>query len=340
MRIGRQIGLIAVSAMLLACTGERSEAVRIVGSSTVFPFAAKAAETYSGRSGIGMVVEQTGSGGGHKLFCSGDPSIAATTSSRPQKPSETALCGQNGVAPIIELQLGYDGIVLARATGAQSIALSAAQLYRALASQLPASARDCTPVANPYQSWSDIDAALPKERIEVHGPPPTSGTRDAFVETAMEAGARDFPCLAAIEKQDPDAFRSRAHELREDGHWVNAGENDNALVRTLTNSPSALGIFGYSFLDQNKGKVRGVAINGVTPDADSIRSGDYPIVRGLYLYIREDAAAPVAGFAREIVSDEAAGEDGYLEEMGLIPLQTQDRRVMQKRVAARTEAGQ
>ena len=189
---------------LCACVAQRDEPVRIVGSSTIFPFAAKTAETYSERTGTPVVVEQTGSGGGHKLFCSGNPSIDATTSSRPQKPSETALCARNGVSPVVEIKLGFDGIVLARAVSATTMDLDPLSLYTALARDLPASGTDCTPVPNTYQRWSEIDARLPADEIKVYGPPPTSGTRDAFVETAMEAGARAFPCLAAKGKAEED----------------------------------------------------------------------------------------------------------------------------------------
>lgn len=331
------MGLAVVSGLILTgCLDARTDPVRVVGSSTVFPFAARAAQSYSERTGIRMVVEQTGSGGGHKLFCSGDPSIDATTSSRRQKPSETALCLRNGVAPVIELKLGYDGIVLARAIDAAPMQLTVGDLYRALARDLPTSDTDCTPQRNPYRRWSEIDPLLPDDRIETYGPPPTSGTRDAFVETAMEAGARTFVCMAELETETPNLFRARAHALREDGYWVDAGENDNALIRTLSNTPSALGVFGFSFLDQNADKVRGISIGGISPSAENIRNGAYPVVRDLYLYLRADGGADVAGYALEITSEEAAAMGGYLEEIGLIPLSDRERRQMQERLATMT----
>lgn len=325
-----------VATGLAACAGELQDPVRIVGSSTIFPFAAKVAETYSERTGVAVVVEQTGSGGGHKLFCSGKTSIDATTSSRPQKPSEADLCMSNGVAPVIEVRLGFDGIVLARAVGAVPMDIDPLTLYRALARELPTSGTDCTPRRNPYAQWSEIDPDLPSDAIKVYGPPPTSGTRDAFVETAMEAGARAFPCLAEMERTTPNLFRSRAHDLREDGRWVDAGENDNALIRTLANSPSTLGVFGFSFLDQNTDKVRGIAIAGVLPSQETIRDGSYPVVRDLFLYLRGDfderTDQGAADYALEFTSDEASGLGGYLEDIGLIPLSDTERAAMRQRI--------
>lgn len=328
----RHIAAIAAVVLLIACAGERTDPVRIVGSSTIFPFAAKTAETYAERTGVAVVVEQTGSGGGHKLFCSGHTSIDATTSSRPQKPSEAALCASNGVTPVVEVRLGFDGIVLARAIGAVPMDVDPMTLYRALAGELPTSGTDCTPILNPYTRWSDIDPNLPVDIITVYGPPPTSGTRDAFVETAMEAGARAFPCLADMERETPNLFAARAHTLREDGRWIDAGENDNTLIRTLANTPRALGVFGFSFLDQNTDKVRGIAIGGVLPSQDTIRSGAYPLVRDLFLYLRGGSERDVLNYALEFTSDEASGPGGYLEEIGLIPLSDAERVAMRLRV--------
>lgn len=336
--------LLCVSVGVGGCSSERADPVRIVGSSTIFPFAAKTAETYTERSGIAVVVEQTGSGGGHKLFCSGQTAIDATTSSRPQKPSEAALCARNGVDPIVEIKLGYDGIVLARAVDAARMDINQLTLYSALARDLPTSGTDCTPIPNPYARWSEIDPDLPTDAIKVYGPPPTSGTRDAFVETAMEVGARAFPCLAEMERVTPGLFRSRAHNLREDGRWIDAGENDNALIRTLANASETLGVFGFSFLDQNTDKVRGIAIDGVVPTQDTIRSGAYPVVRDLFLYLRGGAAQTAhpgaVDYALEFTSDEASGPGGYLEDIGLIPLSDTERAAMRARVArARDMAG-
>jgi len=330
---------LASTVLLSACAADRPDPVRIVGSSTIFPFAAKTAETYSERTGVAVVVEQTGSGGGHKLFCSGNPSIDATTSSRPQKPSETALCEANGVTPIAEIRLGFDGIVLARAIDAAPMDIDQLTLYSALARDLPTSGTDCTPIPNPYQRWSEIDPSLPADVIKVYGPPPTSGTRDAFVETAMETGARRFPCLADMERDTPNIFRARVHNLREDSYWVDAGENDNALIRTLANTPTAIGVFGFSFLDQNTDKVSGIAIGGVRPSQTSIRNRTYPVVRDLFLYFRGGSDPNVLGYAAEFTSDEASGAGGYLEEIGLIPLPDEERAAMRQRVESAAMPG-
>lgn len=332
-------GAVLAGAVLAGCTEARSDPVRVVGSSTIFPFAARVAEHYSDESGVAMVVEQTGSGGGHKLFCSGDPSIDATTSSRRQKPSESDLCRQNGVTDSVELKLGYDGIVVARVADAQGLpdALTQRDLYFALAREIPVSPTDCRLQDNPNRLWSDVNPDLPDRPILVYGPPPTSGTRDAFVETAMEAGARSVPCLRAMERASPNLFRARAQTLREDGLWVDAGENDAALVRTLERTPGALGVFGFSFLDQSGGRLSGLSIDGVAPGADTIISGDYPVVRDLYLYVHADGGADLAGYARAFLSEDAAGPGGYLEEIGLIPLPAALRARMRARIPA--EAG-
>ena len=339
MRKARQylsVGLVSIA--LTTCAQSRPDPVRIVGSSTIFPFASKVAETYSRRTGVSVVVEQTGSGGGHKLLCSGAPSIDATTSSRPQKPEEAQQCAENGVQPI-EVRLGYDGVVFAQSIESVPVMLDASIIYHALARELPTSGTDCTAVSNPYTRWSEIDPTLPDSEIEVYGPPPTSGTRDAFVEAAMEEGARRFPCLADMERETPNLFRSRAHTLREDGHWIDSGENDNALIRTLTNQPSAFGVFGFSFLSQNSDKVSGVEIGGVQPDIQTIRDGSYPVVRDLFLYLKQDADSKTVGFALEFTSEDASGSGGYLEEIGLIPLADGVRQATHERLKADSLSG-
>lgn len=322
-RLKKRIGLAALwllsSCALVACLQTKADPVRIVGSSTIFPFAAKVAEVYSQKTGVPVIVEQTGSGGGHKLLCSGDPSIDASTSSRPQKPEEARQCEENGVK-VIEVRLGYDGIVIAQSIDAMPVELNPSIIYHALARNLPTSGTDCTPVRNPHTRWAEIDPSLPDTDIEVYGPPPTSGTRDAFVEAAMEEGARLFPCLAALEQDAPNLFRSRAHSIREDGHWINSGENDNALIRTLTNETTAFGVFGFSFLTQNSDKVTGVPIAGVTPNMETIRNGSYPVTRNLFLYVKDEVDPDTFGYALEFTSGDASGLDGYLEDIGLVPL--------------------
>ena len=224
--------------------------IRVVGSSTVYPFSTKVAQEFKNKTGFNVVVESTGSGGGHKLFCASadgnSPDI--TNSSRRQKKSEFDNCVKNGVNDVVEVKIGFDGIVLANAVDSSVMNMSLKDIYLAFAKEVPTSDTDCTLKANPYTTWSEINSDLPNVKIEAYGPPPTSGTRDAFVEIAMEGGAKKVECLAALRKQDKKAFGNIAHTLREDGKWIDAGENDNALVQTLVNTPTAVGVFGYSFL--------------------------------------------------------------------------------------------
>ncbi len=317
-------------------SGERSE-IRIVGSSTVYPFSTKVAQEFKNKTGVNVVVESTGSGGGHKLFCDGagmdTPDI--TNSSRRQKESELAACQANGVGDVVEVMIGYDGIVIGNAREAPTVELSLKQVFSAFAKELPTSDDDCTMVANPNQSWSDIDPALPAVTIEAYGPPPTSGTRDAFVEIAMEGGAKGFSCLAALAESDEDAFVTAAHTLREDGRWIDSGENDNVIVQTLVNTPSAFGVFGYSFLAQNTDKIKGASVDGAEPSFGNITTGAYPVSRSLYFYIKAahmDAMPSIRQFALEFLSDEAAAEGGYLEEIGLVPLTDGDRAAFREAV--------
>ncbi len=313
-----------------AAPAATSAGIRVVGSSTVYPFSTKVAQEFKNKTGINVVVESTGSGGGHKLFCSGadasTPDI--TNSSRRQKKSEFDKCVGNGVDEIVEVKIGFDGIVLANAIDSAGMDMSLKDVYLAFAKEVPTSDTDCTMIANPNNTWADINPSLPANKIEAYGPPPTSGTRDAFVEIAMEGGAKKVPCLASLRKQDKKAFGNLAHTLREDGKWIDAGENDNALVQTLVNTPTAVGVFGYSFLDQNTDKIKGAKIDGTEPAFENIAAGDYPVARSLYFYIKKAHLSSTAGlqeFALEFTSDEAAGPGGYLEEIGLVPLPDAER---------------
>ena len=299
--------------------------IRVVGSSTVYPFSTKVAQEFKNKTGFNVVVESTGSGGGHKLFCSSadgtSPDIA--NSSRRQKKSEFDNCVENGVDEIVEVKIGFDGIVLANALDASVMNMSLKDVYMAFAKEVPTSDTNCTLQANPYMTWSDINPDLPNVKIEAYGPPPTSGTRDAFVEIAMEGGAKAVTCLANLRSQDKKAFANIAHTLREDGKWIDAGENDNALVQTLVNTPTAVGVFGYSFLDQNSDKIKGAKIDGTEPKFENIAAGDYPVARSLYFYLKKGHVGSTPGlqeFALEFTSDAAAGPGGYLEEIGLVPL--------------------
>jgi len=320
--------LVLAGALLVAATASAREQIQIVGSSTVFPFSTAVAEQFGRSTDFKTpIVESTGSGGGLKLFCGGvgegTPDVA--NASRRIKASEVGLCGDNGVKEIVEVKIGYDGIVLASAHRAKPVELTTRHVFLALARQIPVNDQL---VSNPNRTWKDVDPSLPDTRIEVLGPPPTSGTRDAFVELAMESGAKTFPFLKDMKKKDKKAFKAVAHALREDGAYVEAGENDNLIVQKLVANPDALGIFGFSFLDQNADRVSGATIDGVAPTFEAIAGGEYPISRSLYFYLKKAHVGQIPGleaFISEFLSDRASGEDGYLAEKGLIPLPDEDR---------------
>jgi phosphate transport system substrate-binding protein len=290
--------------------------IQIVGSSTVFPFSTAVAEKFGQVTDFKTpVVESTGSGGGMKLFCAGvgegTPDI--TNSSRRIKEREFKTCVSNGVTPV-EIKVGFDGIVLANDKSGPTIELTRDIIFKALAKQLPDSGGKLQP--NPNMKWSDIDASLPNAKIEVLGPPPTSGTRDAFVELVMEEA-----CMDGMEGK-------ACTEIREDGAFVEAGENDNLIVQKLQANPAAVGIFGFSFLDQNADKIKGATVDGVEPTFDLIADGEYPVSRSLFFYIKKEHVGVIPGvqeYAMEFTSEGAWGEDGYLAEKGLIPLPDADR---------------
>ena len=304
--------------------------ISIVGSSTVYPFSTVVAERFGRTTDFSTPkVESTGSGGGFKLFCSGVgvqyPDI--TNSSRRVQQSELDECAGNGVAEVVEVKIGYDGIVLANVKGAPAYRLTREQIYLALAKSVPDSA-GAGLIPNPYESWAEIDAGLPDMRIEVLGPPPTSGTRDAFVELVMLAGCEAFPL---IESLDGDARDAACFTMREDGLFIEAGENDNLIVQKLEANPSALGIFGFSFLDQNQDKVQGSLIDGIAPEFDSIADGTYPVSRPLFSYVKKLHVGEIPGieeFLAELTSEAAWGEFGYLSDRGLIPLPDAERRTV------------
>jgi phosphate transport system substrate-binding protein len=315
--------LAALAAFALAAPAQARDQIRIVGSSTVFPFSTAVAESFGRAGGFKTpVVESTGTGGGIQLFCAGDgidtPDIA--NASRRIKAGELDTCTKNGVKEVVEVKIGYDGIVLANSKKHSRFDLTKEQVFRALAKQVPI---DGKLAANPYKLWSDIDPSLPKHKIEVLGPPPTSGTRDAFVELAMEGGAEAFPMLKDLKGKDEKAFKAIAHAIREDGAYVEAGENDNLIVQKLEANPAAVGVFGFSFLDQNADKLQGSTIAGVEPSFENIASGKYGISRSLFFYVKKSHVGQVPGlkeYVAEFTSERAAGEEGYLSDKGLIPL--------------------
>ena len=311
-----RIGL-AVAAAAILSTGAASarDQIRIVGSSTVFPFATSVAEQFGKKSSFPTpVIESTGSGGGAKLFCAGvgeeHPDI--TNSSRRMKKKEFDLCQENGVTDIVEIIIGFDGIVVGNAINAASFDISRKDLFKALNAEVP---QDGSLAANTYTTWNEVNLALPAQSIEVIGPPPTSGTRDAFEELALEEGMEE----AGVETKI---------EVREDGPYIEAGENDNLIVSKLEANPDALGVFGFSFLDQNSDRIKGASIEGVEPTFENIASGAYPVSRSLFFYVKKAHIGVVPGieeYLAEFLSEAAIGEDGYAVEKGLIPLEPEAR---------------
>ena len=294
------------------------------GSSTVFPFVTRVAENF-GRNNPGggqPRVEALGTGGGIQAFCAGigpsTPDIA--NASRQMKQSEFDRCVENGVTDIIELKIGYDGIVVATARTGSSFNLRLEDLYMALAKEVPGEGGAF--VANPNTNWQQVNPNLPSQRIQVYGPPPTSGTRDAFLELGMAPGAEKIPALAAL-KSDKDRFEALSHTLREDQLWIDSGENDNAIVQTLTRTPGSLGVFGFSFLEQNMDTVKAETIDGVAPSIEAIADGSYPLARSLYIYVKKAHIGVIPGlqeFVQEFMSEGSAGRGGYLQDRGLVPL--------------------
>jgi phosphate transport system substrate-binding protein len=324
------VSLAPALALVLAATSAPSIAasrsnVSIVGSSTVYPFATVVAERFGRSTGSATPkIESTGSGGGMKLFCAGvgtqHPDI--TNASRRMKKGEFESCQKNGVKEITEVMLGYDGIVIANSTKAPLMKLTRKDLFLALAKDVPNPDGTETLVANPYKTWKDVNPTLPATKIEVLGPPPTSGTRDAFNELAIEGGCKKFGWLKAMKKVDKSKYKAICRGVREDGHYIEAGENDNLIVQKLESNPSALGVFGFSFLDQNRGKVQGSPVGGVAPTFDSIADGSYPVSRSLFFYVKNahiGVIPGIEGYIKEFTAEKAWGDEGYLADKGLIP---------------------
>ena len=300
--------------------------VHVVGSSTAYPIIAAAAEHFGHTSSwTTPVVESTGTGGGIKLFCSGlglqTPDIV--TASRSMKPSERSDCEKNHVTDIREVKIGFDGIVIANRKGAPHLRLARQDLYLALARQVPSRSRPGEMVANPYQTWQQVNPALPDLEIRVYGPPPTSGTRDSLAERVLSGACLAEPAMRELFQEDRGAFQQQCHSLREDGAFINAGENDARLVRKLSNDPQALGILGFNFLDRNRDRMQAATIEGSPPEFETIESGRYPLSRPLYLYAKPQhykVVGGLQGFLDDITSPESLGQEGRLVEQGLIPL--------------------
>ncbi|MEK9842877.1 substrate-binding domain-containing protein [Thalassospira sp.] len=302
--------------------------VRIVGSSTIFPLTTKVAEHFARTTGEpAPVVESTGSGGGFKLFCGGVgeqyPDIV--DASRPISGSETAICAANSVRKISEIKIGYDGIVLLGSREAPTMSLTARQLYLALARTIPVNGAS---VPNPNVKWSDVDPSLPDLKIRVYGPPPTSGTRDLMGQLLLDKGCSTFADIASLESSDPDSFRLLCRTIREDGAYIEAGENDRLVISKLEKDPTSYGVMGFNNLERNREKLRGITINGIEPDYETILDGSYPGSRALYLYVKDDheqLVRSLGAFVSTYVSEAVIGEDGLLVENGLVPLTEEER---------------
>ena len=319
-------GLTVAGALALAGSAHaQRDQIRIVGSSTVYPFTTKVAESF-GRAGNFKtpIVESTGTGGGFKIFCGGVgpdfPDI--NDASRRIKQTEIEACASKGAKDLIEVPIGYDGIVFASSKRAAHLQVTRKQLFLALAKSVPTAMGGTKP--NPARTWADIDKSLPAVKIEVFGPPPTSGTRDAWTELVLEHGCKQtWPWLADLEKSDNAKFKQICDSVREDGGWVDAGENDNLIVQKLEANPNAFGVFGYSFLEENKDKVQGAKVEGFEPTFDNIAAQRYPVSRPLFIYVKKAHLGVIPGlkeFVAEYTSAKAIGEDGYAVEIGLIPL--------------------
>lgn len=320
--------LVAAGLLMGVGAAQARDNIEIVGSSTVYPFSTSVAENYAKKTGNpAPKVEATGTGGGMKLFCSGvsvdTPDIS--NASRRIKESELELCKKNGVSPV-EVKVGYDGIAIANAKGAKTFDLTRKELFMALAKEVPQ--EDGTLAPNKFKTWKEVNANLPDTKIEVLGPPPTSGTRDAFVEMVMHAGCKEFGWVKDLEKADEKKFKAICESIREDGQYIEAGENDNLIVQKLEANPDALGIFGFSFLDQNSDKVKGANIDGVEISFDTISAGKYPVSRPLYMYVKKEHVGTVKGledYVAEFTSDAAWGDEGYLADKGMIPMPAEER---------------
>ena len=309
--------------------GGSRDQIKIVGSSTVFPFAKAVAEQFQNLdpSYKTPVLESTGTGGGMELFCNGvgpnTPDIV--NASRRMKKSEYDRCQQNGVKNISEFIVGIDGIAIAESNQGKKFALTTKQIYEAIA-------------ANPYGkpntsvTWSDIDASLPAIKIHIYGPPSTSGTRDALEELIMEPGCKTDAAVTAMKTSDEKKYDAVCHEIRTDGAYVDAGENDNLIIQKLAANPDSLGIFGYSYLEANLDKVHGIPIGGVAPTYDAISGGSYPGARPLYIYVKGEHVGVIPNIKQYVAEFlKAGGSDGYLKKDGLI---TSPDAVREKMIAA------
>jgi phosphate transport system substrate-binding protein len=334
------ISLLATSTAALSAG---RDTINVVGSSTVYPFSTVVAERFGKSTSFKTPkIESTGTGGGMKLFCAGvgidTPDMS--NASRRMKKSELEMCIKNGVSAVTEVLLGYDGIVIANSKKSKQVVVSRKELFLALAKEIPALDGSEKLVANPYKTWNEINPSLPATKIEVLGPPPTSGTRDAFAELVLEGGCKKFPWIKAMKKTNKKKYKNICHAVREDHVYIEAGENDNLIVQKLTANPNAFGVFGFSFLDQNSDTLQGSKVDGVAPTFEGISDGSYPVSRPLYFYVKKAHANNIPGileFLKEFTSEAAMGEEGYLTDKGLIPLGEERLNKVRKSVLSLTE---
>jgi phosphate transport system substrate-binding protein len=308
----------AVMALTISSQAEARTQMRAVGSSTVYPFAKVVAERIArANPRLGTpIIESTGTGAGMKLFCAGvgERFPDVENASRRMKASEAKLCAANGVTQITEIQVGIDGISFATAKGSPLQNLTQRDIYLAIAK---------TPFGKPNRArtWHDVNASLPNIPIRVYGPPPTSGTRDALGELILTPPCEANAGMAALKKSDEAKFKAICTGVREDGGYIEAGENDNLIVQKIEANPGTVGIFGYSYLEENSDKLRGITINGVAPTYASISTFKYPGARPLYIYIKNahaNAIPAVRAYAAEFTKESAFGPNGYLKQAGLI----------------------
>lgn len=305
--------VVATAAIAItAGVAQARDQIRIVGSSTVYPFSSYVAEELGATTNFPTpVVESTGSGGGMKLFCAGNglDTPDFTNASRPMKEKEWKLCQENGVTNITGSMIGYDGIAFAQSNANGDIAVTREQIHLAVAAKVPV---DGKLVDNPYKKWSDIDASLPDREIIIYGPPTSSGTRDAFEELVMEKVSKKMK-----------GYDGKYHTIRQDGVYVPSGENDNLIVQKLERNKDAFGIFGYSFLAENADKVAAAKVDGKLPTPDTIADGSYPVSRSLFFYIKKDHMDKVPAmkpYVEMFMSEAMISEKGVLKTIGLIPM--------------------
>jgi phosphate transport system substrate-binding protein len=324
--IRKTLAVAALATVAFVASAQARDQIRIVGSSTVYPFATTVAENFGKTSGFKTpVVESTGSGGGLKLFCAGadenTPDI--TNSSRRILASEVANCAANGVKDITEIVIGFDGIVIANAKAGPKYALTKEQIFKAIAKTVPQAGKL---VANPYKKWSDVDPSLPAETITVFGPASNHGTRDALVDLVMEEACAAFPEIKAL---SGDAKKVACDAVREDGAFVEVSEDYSLVMQKLQSQPHAVGVLTFSYLDQNGDKIKAATVDGQTATYENIASGKYPVSRPLFFYVKKNHVGLIPGikeYIAEFTSEKAWGKNGYLAQKGLIAMPDDQRK--------------